>query len=79
MTDELTVAKIAAREGLVWPPNDPDAPPRHLIDETDPQPEPGELTAFWFGAPPPRRESSAYRDAVASLARLYVQPIEKAQ
>lgn len=50
MTDELTVADLVAREGIPWPTVDKDSTPRHLLDE--PEPQPGELTA-WFNEDPP--------------------------
>lgn len=70
---ELTVADIAAREGFDWPTADPDDPPRHLLDEPDPQP--GALVAFWFGAPAPRGEQIV-DEQPPRLARPYAPPIK---
>lgn len=80
MTDEVTVAELAAREGLVWPPDGPAAAPRHLLEEPDPQP--GELTSSWFGAPAQRSAPRATRrddagDEGVALVRPYMTQAER--
>jgi hypothetical protein len=73
MTAELTVAYIAAREGVRLP-TDAGRAPRHLLNDPDEpdltEPEPGDLSAFWFGAPTSRGER--VDDATPELARPYV-------
>lgn len=70
--DEVTVAKIVKRLGGGWPATEPTGEPRHLLEE--PEPEPGELTAFWFGPAPTPRAELDDEDQPPSLVRQYVLP-----
>ncbi|MFD9706416.1 hypothetical protein [Lentzea sp. NPDC059081] len=68
----VPVSKIVERLGGAWPTTDQDSEPRHLLEE--PEPVPGELAAFWFGATPTPHARHADEDEPPALVRQYVLP-----